>query len=225
MRKCNLKNREGRGGGHKTRKKYRLTIKNSARILTVKRYKNSRKFYRFPICKTLLFRERKSQNQRKCFEPEFPVVNAVADTKFDRHFCAVHLRHEVEIRIDKSVVVATVQHPTYGTQLLHLLGSCISQIFDRRGLGYRHQPTRIVILGNGRAIAMVEQTACRVCGNEEVGVSLSIDKGSATTHRKTRYGTPLLRGYCSVGLVDTPFGCGKFKLIKYFLLSYDKLTV
>ena len=37
--------------GHKTRKKYRLTIKNSARILTVKRYKNSRKFYRFPICK------------------------------------------------------------------------------------------------------------------------------------------------------------------------------
>lgn len=32
-------------------KKYRLTIKNSARILTVKRYKNSRKFYRFPICK------------------------------------------------------------------------------------------------------------------------------------------------------------------------------
>lgn len=37
--------------GHKTRKKYRLTIKNSARILIVKRYKNRRKFYRFPICK------------------------------------------------------------------------------------------------------------------------------------------------------------------------------
>ena len=49
-RKCDLKNRERRGG-IKRAKKYRLTIKNSARILTVKRYKNSRKFYRFPICK------------------------------------------------------------------------------------------------------------------------------------------------------------------------------
>lgn len=49
-RKCNQK-KQRKERGHKTRKKYRLTIKNSARILTVKRYKNSRKFYRFPICK------------------------------------------------------------------------------------------------------------------------------------------------------------------------------
>ena len=126
----------------------------------------------------------------------------VANTELNRHLFASHFDEELEICGDDSIVITAVEHPPHRAQFFDLLVGGISEVFDRRSLRYRPEPTNIIIGWNCRSIAVIEKATCGVGSTKDFGVSLCIDKGAATTHRKARNCTSLLRGYSPVFLVD-----------------------
>ena len=134
--------------------------------------------------------------------PVFPVVDAVADTQLAGDALTAHLGVELEALFEEEVVVAHVDEPADGAELLLLLF----------GGGAHELDGGVVVdgtLGVGGEVGRVEvggvvrqPGAHGIAGGEHVGMALGIDGAAAATHREAADGAVPFVADGAVALLD-----------------------
>ena len=120
--------------------------------------------------------------------PVFPAVPAVADAELAAEAAGAHLLEEGDGQVHQAVVVAAVEEPLHGAELLQR--SIIGIVDEIEGGvladGLVHQVELVLlhILAHGA----VQPGAHRVAAGKQVRMALGVDGAAATAHRQAHHG-------------------------------------
>ena len=121
--------------------------------------------------------------------PVLPAVPAVADAELAADAAGAHLLEEGDGQVHEAVVVAAVEEPLHGAELLE--GGVIGLVDEREGGmlvdGLAHQVE--LVLGHVRVrLGVVQPAAHRIAAGEQVRVALGIDGAAAAAHGQAHHG-------------------------------------